>query len=109
MRRRSAGRGRRRRRRCRRGWRWCASISPSSFSCECKALDVDMAALDPGLAQVAADGLGHRGRGAQVDLALVEIRHELAQVPRGEEVATLAEVVAHDEVEGGAPVGAERL
>src|SRR5882757_1102259 len=81
-----------------------------SFLSEGEAFCMDETCGDMCSAYVAAQGVGHRGRAADVDLALGDVRYELLEVRGREEVPTLVGgVVAHDEVELDATRGGNLL
>src|SRR5437763_767427 len=76
-----------------------------SFSLEGELLGVDEGGGDVGTLDVSLQGGGQRRRPAEVDLALGNVRNELAQMPRREQPASCAcRVVADDEQEPHAAV-----
>src|SRR5512133_3428947 len=74
------------------------ALRMSVLSLEGELLGMDQAGGNLGPAHVPFERVGHRGRAADVDLALGDVRHELAQVAGREEAAAgVSPVIADHE------------
>src|SRR5438876_5765 len=63
---------------------------------QCKSFCVDETGGNVGIAHVLSNGICHRGRPADVDLALGDVRDDLPQMFRRQKVATLVGLVVSD-------------